>query len=81
MGMANRTANKQGRPKKPPDQVKGTLLQVRLDAAEKQGFADAARLAGQEISVWVRAELRRAAQKALEEHGQAVPFLPAKAGP
>ena len=67
---------KQGRPRKRKETAKGELMQVRLETPEKQGFNDAARLAGQELSVWVRDRLRRIAREELEGAGLAVPFLP-----
>jgi hypothetical protein len=65
-----------GRPKKSPGEAKAILLQVRVNAAEKEGFADAARLSGQDLSVWVRERLRQAAARDMEAAGQPVPFLP-----
>lgn len=50
-------------------------LQIRLDKAEKEAFGDAAELAGQSLSVWVRDQLRKAARHQLEEAGRKVPFL------
>jgi uncharacterized protein (DUF1778 family) len=64
---------KRGRPRKPNG--KAEHMQVRLDEAEKQAFADAAALSGQSVSVWVRDQLRRAARQQLEEAGQPVSFL------
>ncbi len=54
---------------------KAEHLQIRLDSAEKQAFADAAALVGQSMSVWVRDQLRGAARQQLEEVGRAVAFL------
>ena len=65
---------KQGRPKKKPAIRRGELLQVRVQPAEKQAFADAAALCGQDVSVWVRDQLRRAAREKLLEGGQGDPF-------
>jgi uncharacterized protein (DUF1778 family) len=65
---------KRGRPNSVA--VKAEHLQIRLNTAEKQAFADAATLAGQSVSVWVRDQLRRAARQQLEGAGQVVPFLP-----
>lgn len=54
---------------------KGELFQMRLDGAEKQGFQQAADLAGLTLSAWVRERLRRVAARELEEARQIVPFL------
>jgi hypothetical protein len=70
-----RMRNKRGRPRKVAS--KAEHMQVRLDEAEKQAFAEAAALAGQSVSVWVRDQLRRAARQQLEEVGRTVPFLQA----
>ena len=67
-----------GAPKKPPDKVKGALIQLRVNAAEKQAFGDAADLDGKKLSEWMRDRLRRLAREELEQHGQRVPFLPAE---
>ncbi len=67
---------KAGRPKLALTKTKAEYLQVRLNEAEKQGFTEAAAMAGQKLSVWVRDQLRRAARQALEEYGRTVPFLP-----
>ena len=64
-----------GAPKKAPDAAKGALLQIRLSAAEKQAFADAATLDGKKISEWIRDRLRRDAREELECQGQPVAFL------
>jgi len=50
-------------------------LQVRLDDLEKQGFQEAADLAGLALSAWVRERLRRAAVRELEEASRPIPFL------
>jgi hypothetical protein len=67
---------KRGRPNNAAGRGKEYLLQVRLSAAEKAGFAEAAALSGEALSVWVRSALRQAAQVKLREHGHAVPFFP-----
>jgi uncharacterized protein (DUF1778 family) len=66
---------KPGRPKKPKGTAKEEYLELRLDAAEKQAFWDAANLSGMALSVWVRERLRRAARKELEDADKAVAFL------
>ncbi len=73
--MKKHTKVKQGRPRKPPDKLKGELLQVRLETAEKQRFAEAAGLVGQELSVWVRDQLRRATRQTFAEFGRNDPFI------
>ena len=73
--MKKHAKRQQGRPCKPPDKRKGELLQVRLETAEKQYFADAAELVGQELSVWVRDQLRRAARQLFSEFGKNDPFI------
>jgi hypothetical protein len=64
-----------GRPKKDPSRAKGEYLDIRLEAAEKQAFRDAAGLAGLDLSAWVRERLRAIARKELEGAGLAVAFL------
>jgi hypothetical protein len=65
---------KPGRPKKEPDKAKGELLQVRVDVSEKQGFTEAASLAGLALSAWVRERLRLIARRELQEVGRPIPF-------
>jgi uncharacterized protein (DUF1778 family) len=67
---------KTGRPKNPPGKSKDDYLELRLDAAEKQAFKDAAELAGMALSVWVRERLRKVARKELEDADKPVAFLP-----
>jgi uncharacterized protein (DUF1778 family) len=54
---------------------KDEYLELRLDAAEKQAFKDAAALLGMSVSVWVRDRLRRVARKELEDAERPVAFL------
>jgi hypothetical protein len=70
-------ANEQrrGRPKKDPARAKGEYLDIRLEAAEKQAFRDAAELAGLDLSAWVRERLRLSARRELEAVGRTVAFL------
>ncbi len=56
---------------------KGQILQIRLTDAEKQGFQEAANLAGIPLSSWVRERLRLAAIRDLESAGQKIPFVEA----
>jgi hypothetical protein len=46
-----------------------------MSAAEKQGFKDAAELAGIPMSAWIRERCRSAAIRELEEAGRNIPFL------
>jgi uncharacterized protein (DUF1778 family) len=69
---------KTGRPKKSPSKSLSRTLQFRLTDAEKQAFSEAAELCGQEVSVWIRAQLRQAARSVLEENGQSVAFSATK---
>lgn len=64
-----------GRPPKEPEATKARYLQVRLQQAEKEAFDAAAKLAGIDLSAWVRERLRLAARKELAQAGQNVPFL------
>lgn len=66
---------KPGRPRKPAGMAKSEYLELRLDAAEKQAFQDAANLSGMAVSVWVRERLRKAARKELEDAERPVAFL------
>jgi hypothetical protein len=62
-----------GRPKKA--KKLSEYLEVRVEAAEKQTFKDAADLAGIPVSTWVRERLRRAAIRELEEAARPIAFL------
>jgi uncharacterized protein (DUF1778 family) len=66
---------KRGSPQGSTGKAKDELMQVRLDAREKQTFADAAALDGKDLSEWVRDRLRRIARQELEEANRPVPFL------
>jgi uncharacterized protein (DUF1778 family) len=67
--------SKPGRPKKTVGTAKGEYVEFRLDASEKQAFQEAANLAGQALSVWVRERLRKVARKELEDADMPVAFL------
>jgi hypothetical protein len=54
---------------------KSQVLQIRLTDAEKQGFQEAADLAGIALSSWVRERLRLAAIRDLESAGRKIPFV------
>jgi hypothetical protein len=64
-----------GRPRKGSGQAKSESILLRLDPGEKQGFTDAANLAGAPLAVWMRERLRQMAKRELEESGRAVAFL------
>lgn len=50
-------------------------MELRLGSLEKRAFQDAAKLAGLPTSTWVRAKLRQAAIKELEEAAMPIAFL------
>jgi len=54
---------------------KHKVLQIRLTDPEKQGFIEAADLAGIPLSSWVRERLRLAAIRELENAGHKIPFV------
>ena len=64
-----------GRPKKPEGESKKQFLQVRLLDSERDGFAEAARLAGIPLSTWVRERLRVIARKELKDYGKTADFI------
>ena len=67
---------KQKRPrKKSVNSVKEEYLELRLYTAEKQAFKDAADLQGMALSVWVRSNLRIAAQRQLQEANRPIAFM------
>jgi hypothetical protein len=68
-------STRRGRPPKAADRVKADYLDIRLGAAEKQAFRDAAELAGLDLSAWVRERLRATSRKELEAAGLPVAFL------
>jgi hypothetical protein len=55
--------------------MKTDILKVRLTATEKEGFQEAAKLAGIAVSAWARERLRRAAIRELEDASRDIPFL------
>lgn len=71
----NTNQRQRGRPKKDPARAKGEYLEIRLEAAEKRAFRDAAELAGLDLSAWVRERLRVIARQELEGAGLIVAFL------
>lgn len=56
--------------------VMADILKIRVDVAEKDGFEEAAALAGISLSSWVRERLRLSAIRELESAGRRVPFIP-----
>ena len=66
---------KRGRPQGGTGKAKSDIMQIRLDAAEKQAFADAAAMDGKDLSEWVRDRLRRLARQELEQAGKPVAFI------
>ena len=64
-----------GRPRKKAADSKRHLLQVRLEASEKDGFEQAAKMADVPLSEWVRDRLREIAAEELEEYGKTPKFL------
>ena len=67
--------NPQKHPRKSLAVVKAEYMELRLDAAEKEAFVQAARAAGMSLSGWVRDRLRRVARKELEDMELPVAFL------
>ncbi len=66
-------SNRGGRP--PKAAKRDEYLEIRVEAAEKQAFKDAAELAGIPLSAWVRERLRRAAIRDRESAGRRVAFV------
>jgi len=64
---------KRGRPKKqnPLDEY----VELRLSSDEKQGFRDAADLAGIPLATWVRERLRQIAARELKKSQRPIAFL------
>lgn len=57
--------------------TKKLTIQIRLTAAEKDTFSDAAELAGVSMSAWVRSSLLSKAADELKRVGRDVPYLDA----
>lgn len=55
--------------------MKTDFIKLRVSPAEKDGFQQAADLAGLALSAWVRERLRAAARRELVDAGKQVPFL------
>lgn len=71
-------ANRRSAPKTGSGKRKDALVQLRLDAAEKAAFQDAADLAGLGLSAWIRQRLRWAATRELQEANRPAAFLGAE---
>jgi hypothetical protein len=69
------TKRKRGRPPESPDRLKNEKFLLGLGLKEKQGFSEAAQIAGISLSAWMRERLRVAAAKELADAGRTVPFL------
>ena len=54
---------------------KKAVVQIRVSPAEKDGFVQAASLAGISLSSWMRERLRLAAIRELEAARRKVPFV------
>jgi SH3-like domain-containing protein len=67
--------NSRGRPRRPLASVKSASVLLRLGPSEKQGFAQAAELAGVPLAIWMRERLRCAVVSELRGAGRVVPFL------
>lgn len=55
--------------------MKNDMLRIRVSAAEKEAFENAAAIAGISISAWARERLRRAAVRDLQDASRPIPFL------
>lgn len=69
------TKQRPGRPRKDPAASKSKSILLRLEPREKEGFGEAAALAGVPLAVWIRERLRRMATSELREVGRQAPFL------
>jgi hypothetical protein len=56
--------------------AKSEFMKIRLTPQEKEGFEDAASLAGLSLSAWIRERLRITAIKELEDANRPIPFIP-----
>jgi antitoxin component of RelBE/YafQ-DinJ toxin-antitoxin module len=56
-------AKSRGRPAKDDDERKDAHVIVRVDTSERQEFEDAAKIAGLDLSKWIRDRLKQAAKK------------------
>ena len=60
--------------------MKTDVIKLRVTPTEKDGFQQAADIAGIALSAWVRERLRAAARRELVESGKQVPFLVERGG-
>jgi hypothetical protein len=72
--MKANNKKRRGRPPKSSDKARGFRLDMRLEESEKEGFRQAAELAGLDLSARIRERLRLVAKKELEHAGKEVPF-------
>jgi hypothetical protein len=66
---------RRGRPPKAESDLHSEQFLIKLEAAERQAFEDAAELAGERISYWARERLRRSASRELRRASRRVAFL------
>ncbi len=57
-----------GRPPKSGEKRMADRLEIRVEADEKQAYAEAARRVGVDRSDWIRAVLNREAKRVLRKH-------------
>ena len=70
---------RRGRPPIGSDRTKSQSILPRLLRSEKDGFSQAAEIAGVPLTVWIRERLRSAARRELLDSSRDVPFLNAGA--
>ena len=73
--MSTKEQKRRGRPPAGSGLTKSASLLLRLTPSEKEGFAEAATVAGIPLTVWIRERLRRVAVRELEEANRQVAFL------
>lgn len=61
----NKQVKAPGRPRKPRSQARWQRLDLRVSEEEKETFKLAAENANQDLSVWIRIQLHRAAKRVL----------------
>jgi len=66
---------RRGRPPKGSGESKSISVLLRMEPREKEGFAEAAALAGVPLAIWMRERLRASARNELAGAGKEVPFL------
>jgi hypothetical protein len=69
------TKSKRGRPPKAEGELHNEQFLIKLEAAEKKAFQDAAELAGERVSAWARLRLRDVAARELKRASRPIPFL------